>query len=160
MRRSPHLPEQPRIAAQPRKQEEAMNPIQAGRADSPIRDILTEAVATVHPDATLREVAETLAGHDIGVVLVSPVRDAVGMISERDLVSALATGEDIDTRRAAEAMSTELVSTTVDATVTDVAQLINEAGVRHVLVRDGDNLAGLVSIRDVLTALTPTRDRG
>ena len=57
-------------------------------------------------------------------------------------------------------MSTELVSTPVDATVADVAQLMSEAGVRHVLVRDGDNLADLVSIRDVLTALTPTRDRG
>lgn len=139
-----------------------MNPTEAGRvdADSPIRDILTEAVATVHPDATLRDVAAMLAGHDIGVVLVSPVRDAVGMISERDLVSVLATGEDIDTCRAAEAMSTELVSTPVDATVSEVSQLMSEAGVRHVLVRDGDNLAGLVSIRDVLTALTPTRDRG
>jgi CBS domain-containing protein len=142
------------------KQEDAMNPTNAGRADSSIRDILTEAVATVHPDATLREVAETLAGHDIGVVLVSPVRDAVGVVSERDLVSVLATGGDIDTRRAAEVMSTELVSTTVDATVADVARLMSEAGVRHVLVRDGDNLAGLVSIRDVLTALTPSHDRG
>lgn len=123
------------------------------RPDSPAREIVHEAVATVHPEASLREVAETLTGQDVGLVLVAPIRDAVGVISERDLVTVLAGGGDVDGRLARDVMTTDLVQVGPDTTVAEIAGVMDQAGVRHVLVRDGEHLLGLVSVRDLLPVL-------
>lgn len=77
----------------------------------------------------------------------------MGLISERDLVNALVGGEDFDTQQAADIATTDLVTAQSGDSIASVGQLMLNAGVRHIAVRDGDTVVGLVSIRDVLAVL-------
>ncbi|GAA4731415.1 CBS domain-containing protein [Actinomycetospora chibensis] len=129
-------------------------------ATTPVRDLATWNLATVGAEATLREVAEELALDEIGVVVVAHGSDPVGLVSERDLVAVIAGGWSADTQ-AADMMTVDLVTTSGTTTVADVARLMIESGVRHVLVREdaaeGGRLSGMVSIRDVVEPLLADR---
>lgn len=127
------------------------------RETTPIHRLATRDLATVPPDATLQEVAEELAMDEIGVVVVRHGHEPVGVVSERDLVAVIASGGDLDTQ-ATDLMTVDLVSAHEDTTVLDVARLMIDAAVRHVLVRgDGEGedpptgpIVGIVSMRDVI----------
>jgi CBS domain-containing protein len=117
-------------------------------------------LVTVPADATLQEVAEELALDEVGVVVVERDGDPVGVVSERDVVAAIAADGDLDTQ-AADMMSMDLVTAPDHTAVVDVARLMIEARVRHVLVRDdkeeGGRLAAIVSIRDLVELLLDVR---
>ena len=71
---------------------------------------MTRSPVGVAPEATLREVAGELADDEIGTVVVENPGGTVGLVSERDLVRAVAAGDDLDDRQAADLMSTDLVT--------------------------------------------------
>jgi CBS domain-containing protein len=129
-------------------------------ATTAVRQVAHRDLATVEPDATLQDVAEELALDEIGVVLVQYVHDPIGLISERDLVAVLASGGDLE-RQATDLMTVDLVTVPEDTTIADVARLMLDARIRHVLVRDageGDDpdegpVTGIVSMRDVVALL-------
>ena len=79
----------------------------------------------------------------------SPV-DVVGVISERDIVRAVAESRDPTATLARDLASGTLVRCEPSATVREVAELMMERYVRHVLVEDGDRLVGIVSAHDLL----------
>lgn len=110
-----------------------------------------DAVRRVRPDATLVEVAQVLVDDGVGAVGVGA--DAlVGIVSERDLVRAVAEGVDLAAVTALEVAQTDLVWSAPDATVDDVANLMMDRWIRHVLVGGPDRLVGIVSARDLLGA--------
>ena len=117
----------------------------------PIVAIAGDAVVHVEPDATLVEVARVLTDRAIGAVAVSSDPDRVeGILTERDLVRAMAEAADPTAATAREIASTDLVWCDASATVAEVAELMMERYVRHVLVEDDAVLAGIVSARDLL----------
>ena len=128
----------------------------------PVRRLASRTLATVPPEATLREVAEELALDEIGVVVVQHGHDPIGVISERDLVTAIGSGGDTGSQ-AAELMTVDLVTAPEETPVVDVARLMIDAGVRHVLVCEGGDddvpgrVTGIVSMRDVVGALLDDR---
>jgi CBS domain-containing protein len=110
-------------------------------------------VARVHPDADLRDVAAAMVERCIGALVVGDRHDPVaGIVSERDLVRALADARDPLTTRARDIASTRLLWCDADATVAEVATEMMDAYVRHILVEDRGHLVGIVSARDVLGA--------
>jgi CBS domain-containing protein len=119
----------------------------------PIRRIMARQPVGVSPAATLREVARELADDEIGAVLVESPGGTVGLVSERDLIGAVAAGNDLDDRQVADLMSTDLVTARPDDNIGSVAALMGSAGVRHILVTAGAIVVGLVSVRDVLPVL-------
>lgn len=129
-------------------------------ARTPVLQLADRNLATVPADATLQEVAEELALDEVGVVVVERDGDPVGVVSERDVVAAIAADGDLDTQ-AADMMSMDLVTAPDHTAVVDVARLMIEARVRHVLVRDdkeeGGRLAAIVSIRDLVELLLDVR---
>jgi CBS domain-containing protein len=125
---------------------------QPGPAD-PVRAIMSRQLHSVPPEASLREAARELADNEIGAVLVETSGGPVGLVSERDVVAAVAAGEDPEDRQVADVMTTDLVTARPADPVAAVAALIREAGVRHVPVLDGARVVGIVSVRDVLTVL-------
>jgi CBS domain-containing protein len=114
----------------------------------------------VDPDATLREVAATLADDYIGAVVVrgtrpmgAPGNRADGILSERDIVRALAGGADPDAERARNVMTLDLATAAPGDSVDDVAEQMLANEIRHVpLVEDGVVVA-VVSERDVLRSV-------
>ena len=115
-------------------------------------------VVTVDPDVSLVAVATALIGADIGAVVVGSSTEVKGIVSERDLVRAVAEGADLAATQAAAVASTELVWADAGASVDEVAEQMMEHWVRHVLVEDDGRLVGMVSARDVLGALTRGSD--
>jgi CBS domain-containing protein len=125
--------------------------------------LVSDTVVRVDPDATLLEVAGTMSGADVGAVVVGATDDAKAVVSERDVVRALAAGRDPATTRAIEVATTTLVWCDVDATVAEVAREMLDRYVRHVLVEDDGRLVAVVSARDLLgvyAASGPDADDG
>lgn len=110
-------------------------------------------LATVPPEATLHEVLTALATEEIGVVLVRADHGIAGVLSERDVVAALADDLDPDTTQAVELMSPDLVTAPEDTPVVEVGRLMVDAGVRHVLVGPAGRPEAIVSMRDVMAVL-------
>ena len=109
-------------------------------------------VVTVAPDLTIAEVVAVLVQHRIGAVVVSADgRHIEGVLSERDIVQAMAdTGAAVLDGRAAEIMSSEVFTCQPDTTVESLMNTMTHERVRHVPVVVDGQLAGLVSIGDVV----------
>ena len=123
-----------------------------GPAD-PVRMIMSTSVAAVDGDASAREVAERLADAEVGALVVRNGRHAPGIVSERDVLRALARGADLDTLCAADLEAPETVWAGTTDSIATVAGLMHQADVRHIPLRTDGQLAGMVSVRDVLSAL-------
>lgn len=120
--------------------------------ETSLRDLVQRGTVTVPPSATLRDVAEVMAREEVGAVVVVVDGRAAGVLSERDVVGAVANGDDVDDVRAEDVMAVDLVSASVDDTVAQAAAAMLAGNIRHLPVVEGDAVAGVVSIRDVLAA--------
>jgi CBS domain-containing protein len=118
----------------------------------PVTTFATDTVVRVAPDADLWSVAATLAEADVGALAVGTVDDLTGIVSERDVVQALAAGRDPSTTTAIDIAHRTLVWCDAESTVAEVAEEMMEHYVRHVLVEEGGRLVGVVSARDLLGA--------
>lgn len=107
------------------------------------------------PTETLRQVAEKLWTDEIGVVVVcDPHGRPSGLISERDIVAALAQGADPDEVTADKAMTPYVVSLRADDQLFDAAGQMLDRGIRHLPVLDeSGSVVGMVSVRDLLRPL-------
>jgi CBS domain-containing protein len=112
--------------------------------------LIADAIARIRPDATLLEVADALAAGDVGVLVVGEDDKPKGVVSERDLVTAIAGRRPLESTTALDVASTELVWCDATATVAEVAEEMSERYVRHVLVEEDGRLVGVVSARDLL----------
>jgi len=121
-------------------------------AQASVRLFTGDVVAMVAPDATLHEAAETLVADDVGLLVVGIAGQVEGVLSERDLVRAVALGRDPGTTLVRDIASTRLVWCDATATIAEVGELMMEKYVRHVLVEDAEQLVGVVSARDLLGA--------
>jgi CBS domain-containing protein len=119
----------------------------------PVARVMSWPVATIDSDATLEEAAEALAADNIGVLLVLRDGALAGIVSERDVVVHVAAEADLTHLRVGEVMAGDLVTTPPDATIAAAALTMADADVRHLPVLDGQLIAGLVSIRDLVPVL-------
>lgn len=111
-----------------------------------------DTLVRVAADAPVDAVAEAIDDNDVGAVVVG--LDMIeGIVSERDLVRAVAAHHDLSVLRAGDIASTELVACDAHASVDAAAELMLERYVRHLLVEDDGEVIGIVSARDLLGAL-------
>jgi CBS domain-containing protein len=110
-------------------------------------------VITVDPSASVTEFLQLLADHAIGAAVVVSDGRLVGIISERDVVRRLAAiGATALDQPISELMTSELVTCTAEDALEDIAMLMTERRIRHLPVLAGEQLAGIVSIGDVVAA--------
>jgi CBS domain-containing protein len=110
-------------------------------------------VTYVAPSMSLREVAEYLRSTDVSLAVVGDQGQVHGVVSERDIVTAVALGLDVDTTEVRTIETENLKWATATSTIDDVAEEMLENYVRHVLIAGDDGtLIGVVSMRDLLTA--------
>lgn len=109
-------------------------------------------VFTVRPDDDLVAAARVLTEKRVGAAVVVDAAGApVGVFSERDLARTIAQmGPDGLGRSVSQVMSDNLVTAPPAASVDDLMGLMTEKRVRHILIMDGDRLAGVISIGDVV----------
>lgn len=113
-----------------------------------VSDIMTEASITDTPSDTLRSAAERMWAQQTGSLLVMDGGRLIGIITERDLLRAVARGADLDTR-VRDVMTTELVTTWPDSPLREAAREMAHRWIRHLPVLDGGKVVGVVSMRDV-----------
>lgn len=116
-----------------------------------VDSLLSDSIVYVDADSSIRTAAVALTQADVGLVVVGSHGDVVGVVSERDIVRAVATGADLDEMVVKTIETEDLKWATTDAPIDDVAEEMLEYYLRHVLVGDDDGvLAGVVSMRDIL----------
>lgn len=110
------------------------------------------AVSTIRGDATVAEAVEELTRHRVGALVVSDDGHTIdGIVSERDVVRKLAEfGVTVVDELVSSIMSTTVVTASPDDDTESLMRTMTERRIRHVPVVDGDRLAGIVSIGDVV----------
>jgi CBS domain-containing protein len=115
--------------------------------------LVSPAVATIHPTATLRAAVESLAADRLGLLVVADASGVAGVISERDIVAALAEDVDLAEERVRDHCASDIVSVDEGASVELAAKAMADAEIRHLAVTRDGAVIGVVSVRDVLTVL-------
>ena len=121
--------------------------------DVSITDVMTTRVVQAAPGESVREAARSMGAAGIGSVAVCEGSRLVGILTERDVLRLVAEGEDLDHVLVGDAMTTPVLTASPDADILAVARLMGERRVRHLPVVEGENLLGMIGIRDVLGAL-------
>ncbi len=110
---------------------------------------MTRDLLTVAPEDTLGEVAERMVKAKVGSAVVADFGRMIGILTERDLLRAVAGRTHSSQARVREWMTSEPVTATEDTSAEDAARTMLEHGFRHLpVVKDGRPI-GIVSIRDV-----------
>lgn len=127
-----------------------------------IEEILQEKgkkVYSVGPGATMREALKIMAAQKIGAILVIEGSKILGIFSERDCVQNLANLSDCSLETPiTEFMSSPVYYITPDQTLDDCMAVMTSKRLRHLPVLDGDKLAGIISIGDVVKKVLSERD--
>jgi CBS domain-containing protein len=118
-----------------------------------IGELVSPAVATILPTATLREAAGAMAADGLGLLVVADATGPSGVLSERDVVVAMSEDLDPDDERVRDHCSPEIVSVDEAASVEDAARAMADAQIRHLAVTRDGAVIGVVSVRDVLRVL-------
>lgn len=118
----------------------------------------SDEVTTIASDATIAEAATAMIASDLGLLVVGTAANVEGVVSERDVVRAVAAGWDLGDARVRDLETTKLVWCDSTARVEDVADMMLEHYVRHVLVEEDGELIGVVSARDLLGAYSVDDD--
>jgi len=118
------------------------------------------AVHTVRPDATVYQALEVMADKNIGAVIVTDEAGKLcGIFSERDYArKMMVKGRDSHSTKVGEIMTTVVVSINPETRLRDCMSLMTEKRIRHLPVFQGDKLAGVVSIGDVVKSLLSEQD--
>ncbi|MCL4237346.1 MAG: CBS domain-containing protein [Anaerolineae bacterium] len=122
-----------------------------------VRDLLAKkpsGVITISPDKTLRAASEVLAEHNIGaLVVVDTAGMPVGILSERDIVRAIATvGENALRHAVSAVMTKDLIIAVPEDDVAYLIRTMTDRHIRHLPIMHDQKLAGIVSIGDVVKA--------
>ena len=116
-----------------------------------VRDAMTTVALTVGPDHTIRQTARLMAQRRVGsAIVVDPDGAGTGIITERDILYAIGAGLDPDVERTADHLTWDVVYARPDWTITDAALAMVRGGFRHLVVLEGDEVLGVISVRDVL----------
>ena len=109
-------------------------------------------VFSIEPTATLETAVKTLGKHRIGALLVlGPDRRLIGVVSERDIVRALAEhGADVLTQPLSQVMTRKVVTCSQTETVGGIMERMTTGRFRHVPVVEQDQVVGIISIGDVV----------
>jgi CBS domain-containing protein len=120
-----------------------------------VRDGMTKVVLTVGPGHTLRDAARLMSDRQVGAaVVMDPDGMGPGIITERDVLLSVGSGQDPDAERVAAHMSGDVVVATPDWSLEEAAAAMVRGGFRHLVVADRGELTGLLSMRDVVRCWT------
>lgn len=118
-----------------------------------VADLLHGTVATVMPSDTLVTAARALSREHLGLLVVVDRHGVSGVLSERDIVTAVADGAELSEERVIEHATDDIVSVDEDDSIGHAASVMAEAEVRHLAVTRRGVIIGVISVRDVIAVL-------
>jgi CBS domain-containing protein len=114
-----------------------------------VRDVMTQATVTESRHDSLRSAAERMWRQQTGSLIVTQDGHLAGIITERDVLRAVAFGADPDKTSVDDAMTTEVFTVSPDMALQEAAREMAVRWIRHLPVVDSGELLGVVSMRDV-----------
>jgi CBS domain-containing protein len=111
-------------------------------------------VYAVAPDASVYEAIQQMADKNVGALVVLKGSELVGIVSERDYARKVIL-KDRSSRETAvnDIMTPTVITVSTDATVDECMRLCTDGRLRHLPVRDGDRVVGVISIGDLVKAV-------
>jgi CBS domain-containing protein len=120
-----------------------------------VREGMSEAVLTIGPRHTLREAAAAMCRRRVGAaVVLDPDAPGPGVITERDILTAVGRGDDPDRELVSDHLTSDLTFASPDWSLEQAAAAMVRGGFRHLVVVDGGELAGVLSMRDIVRCWT------
>jgi CBS domain-containing protein len=120
-----------------------------------VREGMSTSVLTVGPGHTLRQAAALMADRPVGAaVVIDPDGMGPGIITERDVLISLGRGEDPDKEKVADHLTSDLVYAGPEWSLEAAAAAMVRGGFRHLVVIDGGETAGILSVRDIVRCWT------
>ncbi len=120
-------------------------------AAEPIRRLMTKKPVAVAPGTSVAEAVEIMKQHAFGSVLVGELGNAVGLVSEADIVrKVMAAGDDPTVVKVDQIMSSPLVSVDIRTPVYEIYRTMADNRVRHLFITEEGRQVGFVSVKDLL----------
>jgi CBS domain-containing protein len=120
-----------------------------------VRDGMNPIVVTVGPEHTLREAARRMTARGVGAaVVIDNEQPGPGIITERDILHSNGVGQTIDAELVREHLTSQLVYAAADWSLEQAADEMVRGGFRHVIVMDGSEVVGILSMRDIVRCWT------
>jgi CBS domain-containing protein len=116
-----------------------------------VRDGMTKLVLTIGPAHTLREAARLMSRRRVGAaVVIDPEHASVGILTERDVLDSIAAGQDPDRETVEDHRTPDIVVASPGWTLEQAAAAMVSGGFRHLVVVEGQEVTGLLSMRDIV----------
>jgi len=116
---------------------------------------MSTVVLTIGPEHTLRDAARAMAERKVGAAIVlDPEQPGPGIVTERDLLDSIGAGQSPDTERVADHLSSNLTFAEPSWSLERAAEAMVRGGFRHLVVVDGAEIAGVLSMRDIVRCWT------
>jgi CBS domain-containing protein len=120
-----------------------------------VREGMSKVVLTLGPGHTLRDAATRMTEKGVGAgVVIDEEYPGPRMISERDILNSLGRGQDPDAERVADHMSATLITASPEWSLERAAMEMSQRHIRHLVVVDGGELIGVLSMRDIVRVWT------
>jgi CBS domain-containing protein len=116
-----------------------------------VREGMSDVVLTVNPGHSLRDAAKHMADRGVGAaVVIDPEQPGPGIVTERDILQSIAAGESPDSERVGDHLSARLTFASPEWSLERAAEAMVRGGFRHLVVIDGSDLIGILSMRDIV----------
>jgi CBS domain-containing protein len=123
-----------------------------------VRDGMTKVVLSVGPSHTLREAARLMSAQRVGAaVVVDDAHPGIGILTERDILDSLGAGQNPDAELVADHRTSDVVFASPQWTLEQAASAMTRGNFRHLVVVDGQEVIGLLSMRDIVRCWSGAR---
>jgi CBS domain-containing protein len=120
-----------------------------------VRDGMNSDVLTIGPQHSLRDAARKMSERKVGAaVVLDGDTSGHGILTERDILISVGKGQDPDTERVADHLTSDLVFAAPDWPLETAAEAMVRGGFRHLVVLDNGEVAGMLSVRDIVRCWT------
>lgn len=120
-----------------------------------VKDGMSQVTLTVGPSHTLREAAAKMVEKGTGAAVVNDADlPTPGIVTERDVLISVAAGENPDEARVGDHMTERVIAAAPDWSLERAAAEMSRRGVRHLVVVEGGDLVGILSMRDIVRVWT------
>ena len=116
-----------------------------------VRDGMSDVVLTLGPAHTLREASRHMSARRVGAAVVTDSEHAgIGILTERDILDSVGAGQDPDTELVADHRTSDVVFASPEWTLEHAADAMVRGNFRHLVVIQGHEVVGLLSMRDIV----------
>lgn len=118
-----------------------------------VADVMSIRLVSVAPEAALGVAVRRMLDEGVGSVAVCEGARLVGILTERDVLRLFAHGTAVTDTKVADVMTTDLITAPADSDIMEVARIMGTHNIRHLPILEGDNMLGMVGVREVVDVL-------